>query len=713
VFTVGEELRGRYARLKILKSRFDTQIILNGHDCGTFMQCSSPIEASLTGFVRYGEENVLLVRVGDRAWLSPQSALGVDREKTADFPGIWDDIAIVFTGPVSIDRVLALPNLAGSCVDVKLALSNRSTLLERDLEYASLSYTVHCTVREKSTRLSVGSPWSSKGILPSQGKRELHGTIALPHPHRWSPADPFLYEVLVRVVLNGREARKYGNPENTTLHVDSLWVEKVSDEQAFTFGFREFAVHDTIFTLNGREIRLYGSTITLDRFFEDRERARLPWDTSWVERLLVDIPKAMGWNALRVSLGLLPSFWYDLADKHGLLIQNEFPMWGMRGGEDQIRREYTDWVWADGNHPSIVIWDALNEQEQSFVGQELIPHLRELDPTRIWDAGWTSRSLMKKMDMEEVHWYSLGHGWWLSEDRVREQRMTYRFGVLDRAMPSGIQDDSVRVPRVVNEYGWLWLERGGRRTSIRTHGSFRADDIALSNVNFEYFEPDGSQLYHGRDIYEYYLGANASPEQRMGFQAYLLGIETEALRSSRRFAGVISFPYLTNNAGYTGDWFLDSIRDLRPAQALLIQYHAMREVAAFISLEDGRYVKPPKIFDPGSRLSFEICVVNDTWTGSDSEIRVMVVDVKHAVVAQRVLTAKAHPMSRQVIPMELELPQRVGGYMLVTEFMSDPSVGTPQISRRYFRIGNDPQITFPEYTYALPPLWPATPLRNQ
>jgi hypothetical protein len=38
--------------------------------------------------------------------------------------------------------------------------------------------------------------------------------------------------------------------------------------------------------------------------------------------------------------------------------------------------------------PSIVIWDAINENWNDYIGNTLIPELQQLDPTRIWDAGY-------------------------------------------------------------------------------------------------------------------------------------------------------------------------------------------------------------------------------------------------------------------------------------------------------------------------------------
>ena len=54
--------------------------------------------------------------------------------------------------------------------------------------------------------------------------------------------------------------------------------------------------------------------------------------------------------------------------------------WQNHGWNDQIRKEYTDWLWTDGCHPSIAIWDAINENEDDYIGNFLIPELKKLDP---------------------------------------------------------------------------------------------------------------------------------------------------------------------------------------------------------------------------------------------------------------------------------------------------------------------------------------------
>jgi hypothetical protein len=66
------------------------------------------------------------------------------------------------------------------------------------------------------------------------------------------------------------------------------------------------------------------------------------------------------------------------------------------------------------------------------------------------------------------------------------------------------------------------------------------------------------------ELYEEYLGKNSTLQERRNFQAYWLQLETEWLRSNRNIAGVLAFCYLTNNYGYTGDWFIDNVKDLKP-----------------------------------------------------------------------------------------------------------------------------------------------------
>ena len=182
--------------------------------------------------------------------------------------------------------------------------------------------------------------------------------------------------------------------------------DELVDRYSVNFGMRDFSRKGKFFTLNGDKFYLRGSNITLQRFFEDPDCQALAWDREWVKKLMIDLPKSIDWNAMRICVGIVPDFWYDLCDEYGIVLQNEWLYWQNHGWDEQVRKEYTNWVWSDGNHPSIVIWDAINENWDSYIGNTLIPELKELDPTRIWDAGYmTSDQMGTNDEMDEPHPY--------------------------------------------------------------------------------------------------------------------------------------------------------------------------------------------------------------------------------------------------------------------------------------------------------------------
>ncbi len=705
IFDVPEKYRNKYALLKIRKSRYNTQVILNGRDCGTYMQCNTPIECDLTDFISFGKENILLIRVGEREWLPKESATGYDREKFTDIPGIWDDIFINFTGPVRVDKALALPDLANSKLTAKIMLENYGKVVERSMEYSFIEYMLSLYIREKKSGKVISDEITSTGKIKCQQFQELVFDVELENPHPWIPDDPFLYEMVISVSAVSKFFDDYGNPESLKPPEDYTWIGP-SDEVAITFGMRDFKAVERTFELNGEQFSLLGSTITLNRFFEDNDRGALPWDEEWVRKLFIEIPKSLGWNGFRVCIGLLPDFWYDLADEYGILLQNEYPMWNLRGRDRQYKKEYTDWVWSDGNHPSIVIWDAMNEQKQDYIGNVVIPELKLLDPTRIWDAGYMSAEDLDINEMDEIHWYPLGHGWWHNDNAVQTRRDAFIFGNLHNKN-SGLGYATFKSsPMILNEYGWLWLNRDGIHSAIRTEGNFVSKDITPSKINYEYYEPDGTQLYSGRDTYDYYLGNDATPDDRWEFQSYLLAIEGEILRSTRIFSGLFSFVYLTDNGGYTGDWFKGHIKDLDPAQALLAQYHTHKPFAVFIDMEDGRYLKTPKHYQPGSLLSLNLFGVNDSNSKQEGNVEIKILDHKGEIISIQKYPVEIDPYWQTSIPITVKVPEQEGGYMIISELDDGKVTTMNQVSRRYFLAGDPKNAVFPGYRYNLPSDWP-------
>jgi hypothetical protein len=83
---------------------------------------------------------------------------------------------------------------------------------------------------------------------------------------------------------------------------------------------------------------------------------------------------------------------------------------------------------------------------------------------------------------------------------------------------------------ILNEYGWLWLNRDGTPTELT------------------------------KDVWDTILGPDATGEQRLKHWAYLVGGLTEFWRTRRFHAGVLHFVYLT--CSFPGVFTSDHWRDL-------------------------------------------------------------------------------------------------------------------------------------------------------
>ncbi|HBL77458.1 MAG: beta-glycosidase [Bacteroidetes bacterium GWF2_42_66] len=625
---IAKELDGKEAVITIKKSQYVTQVYINGMDMGTSMACYTPVEFPVTKALKFGVENEILIKVGDRVWLPSEAAGGTDKEKEHYLPGIWDDVLLSFTGNVRINRLLVLPSVSGKKVTVKAQIRNFKPAQIFYGDAMSDSVILDISIAEKLSGKVVAGK-SGKFNAKRDNLSEAVLEIPLQEFTNWSPDKPFLYVV------------------NATLKTDK----GISDDTQKQFGMRDFTRKGKFFYLNGEKIILRGTNVTLQRFFEDPDCSNLVWDREWVKKLLVDYPKQLNWNMMRICVGIAPDFWYDIADEYGLLFQNEWLYWQNHGWDDQIRKEYTDWVWNDGTHPSIAIWDAINENWDSYIGNTLIPELKKLDPTRIWDAGYMTSDQMAQDEMDEPHPYQ-GR---IYSKQPGATRNFYPLGNLDHkpGILRSIQESGSA--QLVNEYGWIWLWRNGIPSKLTV------------------------------EVYDYYLGKNSTPVQNWELQAYWMQLETEWLRSEPSIAGVLAFCYLANNYGYTGDWFAGNIKDLKPIPTLDWFRHAFAPVATFINLTDERYTKIIEPHQPGSTLLFNLAGINNLAATATGTVKVRLIDQKGRSTSEQTIPVKLNSYVRTDIPVFLVLPVEAGGYVLVAEFT--PENGQPVISRRFLKVG--------------------------
>ena len=486
------------ALLKIHKARYGTRVYLNGQLVGDHTGCFTPgyfdIRKKLT---HSGRPNELVIRVGaSHTAVGDGVPWGHDFEKTRYIPGIYDCVELILTGSPYVERVQAVPDVPGKKVRVVALVRNPSGAGE------GVEAAVRCTVREAKTQKVVGSAESKKLACKPGEERTVELCAPIEDCRLWSPEDPFLYDL---------EASMLAKPAAT----DTLSVR---------FGMRSFSLDPKtkLALLNGKPYYLRGTNICIYRFFEDPKRGDKPWREEWVRSVIRGF-RSMHWNSARYCIGFPPEMWYRIADEEGLMIQDEFPVWGRTGSLDALTAQYAEWMQQRWNHPSVVIWDAQNETPNQDITGKALTAVRKLDlSNRPWDNDWAAPQ--RPSDVYEAHPYRHNPNFRMAEFT----RMSPKPGEPGSGAGNPVPNRGDN-PILINEYGWLWLNRDGTPTTL------------------------------SQEIYRRLLGADATAQQRRDLYARILAAKTEFWRSGRKVAGVMHFCGLgySRPGGQTSDNFID------------------------------------------------------------------------------------------------------------------------------------------------------------
>jgi len=611
------------ALLKISKAQFGIAVFLNGQKLGEHLPCFTAAYFDASKAIRWNGENEIVIRVGAHPGVLPRNiSAGTDFEKNRWTPGIYDDVSLMAFDGAGITNVQAAPRIDSSEVLVQTELRNfsaepESTVLQQNVSEWKTGGTV------------ASSPAITVTLAPGE-TRLVQQTVPIPGQHLWAPEDPFLYR---------------------------LETHTSGDSAITRFGMRDFHF-DTVTQrayLNGKPYFLRGSNITLHRFFEDPDSGTLPWDEAWLHKLLVQIPKQMHWNSFRFCIGPVPDRWLEIADEAGLLIQNEYMVWighpdwaGMYREKlhpEELTAEFREWMRDNWNHPSVAIWDANNESWAPEFGEQIIPAVRDLDLShRPWENSYNPPA--GSNDPVEDHPYlfyeTASTGKW-------------KFRMTDLESMQGMAKDSFSTQTahalILNEYGWLWLNR------------------------------DGSPTLLTEKLYPLLVGKDSTAEQRFAMQAYLLAGETEYWRAHRRYAGVLHFVYLTTSApnAFTSDHFTD-------VKALTLEPHfADYMTQAFKPL--GVYINFwHEELAPNEMETLMVMMVNDLAQPRAGILRLQFLDERGKSASSVQIPFHLEALGADSYNITVRTPPETGKYTLMaTATPSDPE-SDPTISRRWLTI---------------------------
>lgn len=599
--------------LKVGKAMFGTRVYLNGTFIGEHLPCFTPGYFDLRNSVRKGENELIIAVGASRCSLPPDIPDGFDYEKVRYISGIYDNVELILSSTPYIQSVQVAPD-----VDKRIARVRTNILTGVN----SPSSRVDFIIREAATGKVAGHFTTGKLSFGPGSDNVIDIKIPVSNCRLWSPESPSLY--ILEVTTSG-------------------------DSYKTRFGMREIhfdpVTHNAL--LNGKPYFLRGTNITLYRFFEDPLCDSLPWNYDWVRQMHRMFKNDMFSNSYRNCIGFPPEEWYNIADEEGFLIQDEFPIWyGAPSWNTRVKKldtgelaeEFREWMQERWNHPSLMVWDADNETlltEPSI--DSAIARVRSLDlSARSWDNSYSTNR--KSGDIFESHPYHFSDP-------------DFRFKDIAHAdtIPEGNAEKNPGTnPVIINEYGWLWLNR------------------------------DGSQTTLTKKLYENLLGSGSTPEARWELYARYIAAETEFWRCHRKAAGVLHFTGLgyARPDGQTCDNWIDLVNLTWEPHFYKYMHDAFSPVGLMIDFWDDS-------IKMGTSRDFPVFVINDPeskWKGT----MMMRILKDGQVVTEKSQEITLDPYARNKYSFSSGSDLKEGNYTLEVSLVNTP-YGTPK-SIRDFRI---------------------------
>jgi len=333
-----------------------TALFVNGRHVGEHRGGYTAFAFEITDRLLFGRENDF--------WIVVNNAPRLDILPTAGdanvYGGIFRNVELIITGAVAIsptdygsDGIYIIPKkITAQQVEAEAVVKVIGAKEGTAQVNVALLTPRRDTVARAATRVKLSGDPATTATLPF--------TIA--NPALWSGTeDPFLYTVAVTVGAGST----------------------VTDSVAIQTGFRTVAVNDAgEFLLNGKPYPIHGVVVHQDRAMVG------PALQSYQVREDFNLIRGMGANFVRVAgVAHNPEF-YDLCDRHGILVWSDAPLVGpayltdkayipssefMANGKSQM----TELIRQQYNRPSVVMWGIFSDLTAR--GDNPIPYVRELN----------------------------------------------------------------------------------------------------------------------------------------------------------------------------------------------------------------------------------------------------------------------------------------------------------------------------------------------
>jgi hypothetical protein len=352
---------GSHLELHFGATFYRARVWLNGVELGSHEGGFTEYSFDVTAHLR--RNNLLVVRLDNRPGVATIPGFAERGSPKARYDwwtygGIVRDVWLTTSGPAWVQRqsIRTEQNAGGAVVHDHVFL--QSTFSKPTaIKLLATAYGPDNRAEASDSRL----------LTLGSGATDVTMSLALPEAKLWGIDHPNVYRLRLEIVKSNGESL---------------------DEHTDTFGVRTFEIRDRHLLINGERVRLTGIARHEDSPWEGLAETRGTMQHDYDE--LLDLHTTL---TRPVHYPQNP-FILDYADRHGMVLIPEIPVWQFT--EAQLsdprvlalaQQQMGEMIAQAGNHPSIFAWSVANESATGTPGgiayfRAMRDFIRRIDPGR-------------------------------------------------------------------------------------------------------------------------------------------------------------------------------------------------------------------------------------------------------------------------------------------------------------------------------------------
>ena len=418
-FTIPSAWKGKNVKLNFGGVDWKAEVFVNGVSVGSHTGGFAPFSLDITSALKPGS-NKLSVKVFDPTSDGYQP-VGKQRSKAS---GIW------YTPASGIWQTVWLEPVSAKHLE--------SMEINPDIDAGTLNVKPFVSSANSGDKVVVTAKFGKAAVATAQGESGENISLSIPNAKLWSPDQPNLYSLDIKVVSGGKTVdavssyaamRKISQGKSKSGHL----VMMLNNKPLFQMGPLDQGYWpDGIYTAPTYEAMIYD----------------------------IDKTKEWGFNMIRKHMKVEPDLWYEYCDKAGMLVWQDMPSgqinyehnkWDMTHwfasdemtrnaeSESDFRAEWKDIIDNFKNHPCIVVWTPFNEGWGQFKTADITDYTRQLDPTRLINSASGGNHFKGVGDILDLHKYPAPEMYLTDPDRVE---VMGEFGGLGLPLKGHVWQDS-------------------------------------------------------------------------------------------------------------------------------------------------------------------------------------------------------------------------------------------------------------------------------